>query len=408
MKILHTSDWHLGRPLHNRKRYEEQAAFLDWLAALVDEEQADVLLVAGDVFDTTTPSNRAQELYYRFLTRVAGDRGRHVVVTAGNHDSPSFLEAAGALLARLQVHVVTGAAAPERELIEIPGPDGACALLVCAVPYLRDREMRVVEAGDSWEDRDRKLLAGIASHYRRIGDLAAARRRQLGRSVPVVAMGHLFAAGGVVDDADAVRDLYVGSLVAVDAAIFADVFDYVALGHLHRAQTVAGREVVRYSGAPLPMSFAEGGRRKTVCRVVFEGGAVRVDELAVPVFQRLERICGDAAAIAARIDELRLQEAACWLEIDYQGDEVAGALRARIEERLAGSRMELLALRNCRLVARVLAGIDEDEVLAGLDRNEVFARCLDAHRVPGEQRPALLRAHAEALAAVDVDDRRAE
>ncbi|MDZ4186401.1 MAG: exonuclease subunit SbcD, partial [Desulfuromonadales bacterium] len=91
MKLLHTSDWHIGRALYGRKRYDEYQAFLNWLAALIESEDIDVLLVAGDVFDNSTPSNRAQELYYRFLCRVAATPSRHVVITAGNHDSPSFL-----------------------------------------------------------------------------------------------------------------------------------------------------------------------------------------------------------------------------------------------------------------------------------------------------------------------------
>ena len=106
MKILHTSDWHLGRSLYGRKRYKEFSAFLDWLAQTIEDENVDALLVAGDVFDTSTPSNRAQELYYRFLCRVAASSCRHVVVVAGNHDSPSFLNAPKELLRALNVYVV--------------------------------------------------------------------------------------------------------------------------------------------------------------------------------------------------------------------------------------------------------------------------------------------------------------
>ena len=114
MKILHTSDWHLGRTLYGRKRYQEFEAFLCWLAETIDQEQVDVLLVAGDVFDTSTPSNRAQELYYRFLCHVATSSCGHVVVIAGNHDSPSFLNAPKELLKALNVHVI-GSVTENRE-----------------------------------------------------------------------------------------------------------------------------------------------------------------------------------------------------------------------------------------------------------------------------------------------------
>ena len=106
MKILHTSDWHLGRSLYGRKRYQEFTQFLDWLRVTIENESIDVLLVAGDIFDTSTPSNRAQELYYRFLYEVSGSCCRHIVVIAGNHDSPSFLNAPKQLLRALNVYVV--------------------------------------------------------------------------------------------------------------------------------------------------------------------------------------------------------------------------------------------------------------------------------------------------------------
>ena len=140
MKLLHTSDWHIGRALYGRKRYEEFEAFLDWLAAFIERENIDVLLVAGDVFDNSTPSNRAQELYYRFLCRVAAAPHRHVVITAGNHDSPSFLNAPRELLKFLNVHVVGCAAdSPAEEVIVMAGPDHEPRLIVCAIPYLRGR-----------------------------------------------------------------------------------------------------------------------------------------------------------------------------------------------------------------------------------------------------------------------------
>ncbi|NQS72549.1 MAG: exonuclease subunit SbcD, partial [Desulfobulbaceae bacterium] len=143
MKILHTSDWHIGRALYGRKRYEEFKAFLDWLAETIQQNAINTLLVAGDVFDTSTPSNRAQELYYRFLCRVAASTCRHVVIVAGNHDSPSFLNAPKELLKALDVHVVGSAANPEDEVLVLRNEQKAPELIVCAVPYLRDRDIRV-------------------------------------------------------------------------------------------------------------------------------------------------------------------------------------------------------------------------------------------------------------------------
>ena len=143
MKILHTSDWHIGRTLYGRRRYEEFEAFLAWLLATIEREQVAVLLVAGDVFDSSTPGIRAQELYYRFLCRVADSCCRHVVAIAGNHDSPSFLEAPRELLRALDVHVVgVSGDNPMDEVLVLRNQQNNPELIVCAVPYLRDRDIR--------------------------------------------------------------------------------------------------------------------------------------------------------------------------------------------------------------------------------------------------------------------------
>ncbi|HQP27484.1 MAG TPA: exonuclease subunit SbcD, partial [Candidatus Syntrophosphaera sp.] len=173
MKILHTSDWHIGRTLCGRKRYEEFEAFLFWLEETLHQEQVDTLLVAGDVFDTGAPSNRAQELYYRFLSRVATSSCRHVVVIAGNHDSPSFLNAPRELLKALHVHVIGGISDNrDDEVLVLSKEAGSPELIVCAVPYLRDRDIRVAEAGENIEDKERKLIEGIRSHYAEVAALA--------------------------------------------------------------------------------------------------------------------------------------------------------------------------------------------------------------------------------------------
>jgi len=213
MKILHTSDWHIGRALHNRKRYDEYEVFLNWLAGLIETENIDVLLVSGDVFDNSTPGSHAQQIYYRFLCRVAGSASRQVIIIAGNHDSPSFLNAPRDLLKFLNIHVIGCASEdPDDELIVLSGPDGEPRLIVCAIPYLRDRDIRTSDAGESIEDKERKIIAGIRNHYRLVCDAAEKKRESLGKPVPIVAMGHLFAAGGQTVDGDGVRELYIGSL----------------------------------------------------------------------------------------------------------------------------------------------------------------------------------------------------
>ncbi|MDO7711893.1 MAG: exonuclease subunit SbcD, partial [Pseudomonadota bacterium] len=258
MNILHTSDWHIGRSLYGRKRYDEFSAFLDWLVEAIAQQNVDVLLVAGDIFDTTTPSNRAQELYYKFLTRVANSDCRHIVIIAGNHDSPSFLNAPKSLLRALDVHVIGAICEqPDDEVLVLNDLTGLPELIVCAVPYLRDRDIRSVEAGESIDDKEQKLIDGIRQHYLDVCDLADQKRQTLGSDIPIIAMGHLFTAGGQTIDGDGVRELYVGSLAHVTAGIFPESIDYLALGHLHVPQKINDSELKRYSGSPLPMGFGE-------------------------------------------------------------------------------------------------------------------------------------------------------
>lgn len=409
MKLLHTSDWHIGRTLYGRKRYEEFEAFLTWLVKTIQQNKIEALLVAGDVFDTSAPSNRAQGLYYRFLCQVAASSCRHVVVVAGNHDSPSFLNAPKELLKALDVHVIgSSTEALDNEVLVLCDEQDTPELIVCAVPYLRDRDIRVAEAGESVEDKERKLIDGIRNHYASVAALAEQKRKELGANIPIVAMGHLFTAGGQTIDGDGVRELYVGSLAHVTAEIFPACFNYLALGHLHVPQNVNGSETIRYSGSPLPMGFGEAKQQKSVCQVEFNSTAASVQLIDVPVFQKLERAKGDWEGISRRILELSATCSQGWIEVIYEGDEVIGDLRERLDAAMTGTQIEILRVKNNRIIDRVLGQIHEGETLDDLNVNDVFERCLAVHEVPEEQRPELLRAYQETLLSLYEDDLQAE
>ena len=400
MKILHTSDWHLGRSLYGRRRLDEFGRFLDWLAEVLAQEEIDLLLVAGDIFDTTTPGTRAQELYYGFLRR-ATEICRHIVITAGNHDSPTFLEAPKPLLKALGVRVI-GSAGIEEELLLLKDSGGRPEILVAAVPYLRDREIRTAVAGESIAAKERKLIAGIRDHYAELA--AAARQLQARREedIPVIATGHLFAAGGEIIDGDGVRNLYIGSLGRFPVADFPALFDYIALGHLHQPQMVDGKPHIRYSGSPLAHGFGEAGRRKCVLVVEIKASAApEITELPVPVFQPLARLTGDREAIAARLRELIERNEPVWLEITYEGAEPAGGLRDELEELIADHPIEILNLRHPRALEIARQGLtgdaEDQESLDALDPEEVFERRLETAAVPEESRPELRAAYREIL-----------
>ncbi|MGB3110116.1 MAG: exonuclease SbcCD subunit D C-terminal domain-containing protein [Psychrobacter alimentarius] len=282
LKILHTSDWHLGRRLYGRLRYDEFESFLQWLEDTISAQQVDILIVAGDIFDTMTPSNKAQALYYEFLGRVSRSCCQHVVIVAGNHDSPTFLDAPSNVLKFLNVHVIgTACDDLEDEVLVLGDDDNNPHCIIAAVPYLRDRDVRSSSAGESADSKDANVIKGIRAHYDEVASIAKGKQAELTkihqRHIPIIATGHLFAAGVTVSDDDdgirtiddGVRDLYVGSLGKISADMFDKGFDYVALGHLHVPQRVGGLESIRYSGSPIAMGFGEAKQQKQVLLIQF-------------------------------------------------------------------------------------------------------------------------------------------
>lgn len=409
MRILHTSDWHIGRTLCGRKRYEEFDAFLTWLAETIQQNEIEVLLIAGDVFDTTVPSNRAQELYYQFLYMVSKSFCKHIIIVAGNHDSPSFLNAPKELLKVLNVHVVGNVTGDlNDEVLVLYDQQHIPELIVCAVPYLRDKDIRTAEAGESINDKERKLINGILEHYAVVGLLAEQKRAELGIEIPIVGMGHLFTAGGRTVDDDGVRELYIGTLAHISANVFPKCFDYTALGHLHIPQKVMNLETVRYSGSPLPMGFGESNQRKSVCRVDFDKETVVVKLIDVPEFQHLESVKGNWDYISNRIIELSVANINVWLEIVYTGDEIISDLQDRLTASISDTQLEILRVKNNRVIERALEQTNIDETLDDLSEIEVFERCLQTHEVPEDQKQDMLNAYKEILLSIHEMDRQAE
>ncbi|MDR1481714.1 MAG: exonuclease SbcCD subunit D C-terminal domain-containing protein [Synergistaceae bacterium] len=418
MRILHTSDWHLGRTLCGRRRGDEFEAFLSWLCGIIERERIDALLVAGDIFDTGMPGNRARELYYRFLRDVASSSCRHTVIIAGNHDSPSFLDAPRELLEILNVHIVSGTSEDlAAEVLVIDDSSGNPSLIVCAVPYLRDRDVRLSVAGEDASDRNSQLIQGIVGHYDDVASFAAARRDEIrdtsGKRIPVVIMGHLFTTGGRSSDVE--RELYVGTLAQVPADMFRRRVeaDYVALGHLHVPQTVGGSERMRYSGSPIPMSFGESSQKKFVYVVDFDETDNAVRPIEVPVFRRIESVKGSLAEIEEAISKLGSEGGEVWIEVIHSGGDTAANLRAAVEDSVRtamdinadkNSIIDVIRVRDERIRNKILSRLRSGETLNELDHSEIFRRFLDSAGIQGADRDALTRTYDEAVFALNSPD----
>ena len=402
LKILHTSDWHLGRSLYGQNRHAEFAAFLDWLMQTLQQERVDVLMIAGDVFDTITHNHAAQELYYRFLAQVSAYcLCRHIIIIGGNHDSASFLNAPKALLFALNVHVIGAATQPiDKEVLVLKNSQGEAAAIVCAVPYLRDRDVRVSVDGESSQDKSLALVNGIKAHYRQTLALAQQKQQELGSDVPIIAMGHLFSQGGMTLDADGVRELYVGSLAHIGADCF-EGYDYVALGHLHVPQNVGGQAHIRYCGSPIPMGFGEAKQQKQVLHVAFTGRLPEITAINIPCFQVLQRIQGDLPHIQAELMQLMHAGSNAYVEVVYQGNEVVADLSEQLEAQVMGSELRLLRVYNRQFVNKVLASAHDETALPDLNPTEVFEACMAQHDLDDTQKVQLRSSYQQVLQQVE-------
>lgn len=383
MRILHTSDWHLGQNFYSKSRAAEHQAFLDWLLATVVEQQVDAIIVAGDIFDTGSPPSYARELYNRFVVNLQ-QTGCHLVVLAGNHDSVATLNESREILAFLNTTVVASAGHGPQILRRRDGTPGA---VLCPIPFLRPRDIVTSQAGLSGQQKQQHLLSAITDYYQRQYQEACALRGD--RALPVIATGHLTTVGA--SKSDAVRDIYIGTLDAFPAQNFPPA-DYIALGHIHRAQKIGGTEHIRYCGSPVPLSFDECGKSKCVHLVSFEHGQLAsVDTLTVPVTQPLAVLKGDFAAIAEQLEQWRgvTLPTPVWLDIEITTEEYLHDMQRKIQTLTETLPVEVLLVRRSRAQRERMLSNERRETLNELSVDEVFARRLDQTALEDDQRQRL-------------------
>ncbi len=400
MRILHTSDIHTGRRLKEHERTEEFRKFFCWLESQISNEHIDTLLISGDIFDNTTPSVTAQNIYYSFLARIANSPLRHTVIISGNHDSPSFIDAPSDILKLCKIHVIGQACDnPEDEVIPLYDSDGRLELIICAVPFLRDKDVRRVNADDSFSDIDSTLQLGIKNHYERVFERARSLRGN--DDIPIIAMGHLFLKNGKTREGDGVRSLYVGTSVEVGSDIFPEDIAYTALGHLHSPQSI-GRENIRYSGSPIAMGFGEAGQKKSVSIIETDGrNFVSVNEIPVPVFQRLERISGSIDELESQISELGHENESVWIEVTHKGE-----LEMNLQERVNECakfypNVEIMSIYD---ESKGPNGNTVDVPnLDSITPDEMLKLCFDFNNTPEEQRQRFIPLYHEILRGLEVD-----
>ena len=394
MRILHTSDWHLGQHFMGKSRQAEHQALIDWLLTQVDEHAVDAVLVAGDIFDTGTPPSYARELYSQLVVRLH-TAGVSLLLLGGNHDSVATLGESRELLACLSATVIGAASddAPAQVLV-LPRRDGQPGCIVCAIPFIRPRDVLQSQAGQSAEDKQQSLQAAIQGHYGAVHATALSRQTELatelGHKLPLIATGHLTTVGA--STSESVREIYVGALEAFPTSAFPPV-DYIALGHIHRPQLVGGLAHIRYCGSPIPLSFDEARQQKEVLLVDLDADGLKaVTVLPVPRFQGLVAVSGNLVGLPAAIGTAAAQgtrDFPAWLEVTVLEDDYLADLPERIQAIAEGLPVEVLRIRRQRSNATARLAAEASERLDELSPHEVFARRLAQEELADDMQQAL-------------------
>ncbi len=382
IRVLHTSDWHLGHTLHGVSREYEHRHFLAWLLDTIERRRADALIVAGDIFDSANPPASAQALFYSFVVEAKERFPRlDITVAAGNHDSPGRLDAPSSLLDALGVRVVGafprrpgGSVDAERLIVPLRDRDGESAALCALVPFLRPADLPQVQGDDP-------LVEGVRALYGEVARAALSEKRA-GQSLLVT--GHCYVTGGRLSQLSE-RKVLGGNQHALPVDLFLDPFAYAALGHLHLAQEVGKHAQVRFSGSPFALSLSESAYPHQVVEVDMDGGGLReITPLPVPRAVEILNIPSHSPlppdALESLLKGLDLPddlplERHPFLEVSVLLERPEPGLRHRLEEALSGKAVRLLKISaHYPGSAEALAESLPETLLQELHPDDVFVR----------------------------------
>ena len=326
MKILHTADWHIGQTFFEYDRKAEHLQFLAWLKKQIHDLKVDVLLIAGDVFDSPNPSAESQRMYYRFLREMtAENHDLQIIIIAGNHDSAARLEAPNPLLEDMNITVRgvvkrnTDGEIDFKHMV-IPINKGGYCL---AVPYLRQGDYPHAET----------YAQGVKAMYEAIFEQIKDMKQ------PIIAMGHLQATGSEISENDRSERTVIGGLECISPDSFAKEITYTALGHLHRGQRGSGRENLRYAGSPLPMSFAEKNNKQGVVLIDI-AETTKIERILFDAPVKLLSIPSEPMPLSGVLNEIaalpdgEISETSLYLEVKVLIIEPEPSLRHQIEQAL--------------------------------------------------------------------------
>lgn len=408
LTIVHTADWHLGHQLHGYSRQAEHQAFLDWLSALLQSREADVLCISGDIFDTANPSAASWQQLYQFLAKVTQENpGLQVIMAAGNHDSPSKISAPGALLSHFDLHFIgqvhkdeQGRTELNRLLVPLKSRQGDLRGWALAVPFLRASDLMLDQEITDGQQRWQQAIFNL---YHELGELAQS-VREPGQFL--MAMGHGHIRGGQVSELSE-RQILMGGEHALPSDIFPDTCDYVALGHLHLGQQISADIPIHYSGSILPLSLSERRYKHHVQLLTWQDAQLQVEPVHIPRFCQMLCVPEKPAPLDEVLEALRQlpvhegeMQSAPYLEVPVALDEPKVHLREQIMQAIEGKGIRLTRIRTIYPQrdsdSAAFAGRDLDE----LSPNDVFELCYQNQyqQQPGD---ALRQAFAQVVREVE-------
>lgn len=318
MKILHTADWHIGKVLHRQSLYEDISLFFDWIINYIRDHKIDLLLVSGDIFDLANPSNSDTKLYYHTLYRLSKTNVK-IIITGGNHDSISLLDAPSALLDVLDITVIGGARDDKyEEIIPVHGKSGTVECVVLAAPFLRDKDLRQSLQASEMTDKASVISDAIKQHYDTLTELTL---EKFGYSVPIIAMGHLYMKGSISSDSE--REIHIGNLEGLDSKIIHPEIDYMALGHIHKPQKIGNKNNIRYSGSPVFLDFSERDYDKMVIEIEIDANEIKsITSVSVPKSREILKFTGDLTSVKKMLIEYQNNyPLTAFIEIEIQENE---------------------------------------------------------------------------------------
>ena len=408
MRILHTADWHLGIKLHKKDLAEDHKIFFEWLINLIEEREIEVLLISGDIFDHANPTSEARQLYYSFLRQLIGVKCK-VIITAGNHDSPAVLNGPRAILAMLNIDIAASVPSSiDENIVELKNKNGKIECVVCAIPYLRDSDIRTATESETYKNRVEQKFLGMKTYFETVVNYAL---QKYGENIPVILMGHLFTSGVTTSDSE--RDIQRGGLEMFSANDFPKNCKYIALGHIHKPQRVGNSETIRYSGSPIPLSFSEKNDNKIVLELNISGNGIQqVLVHEIPPSRRLRRFSGSFNEIQAGLSTFKNdKQLKCFTELEFIERDHNASLTVNLHKFITefqSDEVEILTYKfRFTNKASNPYGLDtENKNIEDLTPKEILLKKLETEEVEEDQKKLIIEAFDELLNEIIESDQR--